>query len=165
MERGIELWKLEMICGELRGGIVADEIYNKVAVEELKRRHRRGKQSEEVVREVLLGLSIVRTIHQVGQRSRADRLGIDLIVYLEEGDLPKEERLETVLVQVKSSDEGIRKHIERLRKKNTLLYGVPMDLREYLREQRLILITSSYPDDVIQKIFLREVEEIRQFHS
>lgn len=157
--------RLDLIFGALKQGKNTDEIDRVLAEAEKAERDRKcnlGFKSEARVRGILCRLPCVRAVHFVQHYSEADAQGKDLIVYLNERDVDVSDRLGVVLIQVKSSQQGIEYYRESRRRELNLSHG---GLLDKLIEDKLMLINGQEEEETIETSFYDQLQKMQDFHS
>lgn len=111
---------------------------------------RRGKVSVAIVKETLLELPYVKEIQEINRYSKQDYKGVDLWVYVSKREDPSSS--EKVLVQVKSSNRGVRDFL-------STHFGDPNfeKVLPQLKEKKIVVINARIPREQIKNIFTRVI--------
>lgn len=141
--------RVEFLFGQIDKNATAEQAYRALELHQKnlieKKKRSRGERSETLVMEALLALSNVESIDQSERMSMADKIGIDLTVFLINEPIP------SVDVQVKSKAEAVRAFRD---------YSSPqsneyrLDGAEILAQRGLIVINARTSRSEIQSDFL-----------
>lgn len=157
-ERLSSAQRIEFLFDQIRRGIVAEEAYAALDQFEVsfkkKKRLERGDKSEYNAMQAILSLPMVWSVKRSARLSPEDIMGIDLTVKLDDP-------IESVGVQVKSSDEDVRK----FRDFGSQSGQYRTDGEEILAKRGLIVLNGRAPSEVIQENFLNGLEVVRELQN